>query len=186
MKPSVLIGYITRAGYTREVARAVGQRMRDRGFDTDVADLELCIRHPERYDAVVLGCAVRFGHPSMTMARFIAEHRATLEALPTGFFSVDGSRSPQKHLDEFFQLTDWHPSRVLAVPGVQGARVRRAIAWIQDRLESKSVTRVEAPTDWSRIAAFADQVADVVRASSDRGAGPSENPNGGYSSTSEA
>lgn len=157
--PEVLVGYITRAGYTREVATAIAQRLRARGCEVDLADLELCIRHPERYDAVVLGCAVRFGHPAAAMAKFILENHRALATRPAAFFSIDGTRRAAEHLETFLRDVAWRPTRSATFVGVRGARVRRAIEWLKDRVESTSIRHVDAPTDWRRIAAFADELA---------------------------
>lgn len=172
MKPArILVGYITRTGYVRSVAEAIALRLQTHGFETDVADLELCIRQPRKYDAVVLGCATRFGHHPPAMAQFIAQHRARLGDRPTAFFSV-AKAGPETHATEnLFDRTGWRPSWLLALQGIQGARLRRLRAWLQDRLD-KRVSHVEAPTDWARIESFADQIAvsvDAWRASRSSG-----------------
>jgi menaquinone-dependent protoporphyrinogen oxidase len=160
VKKTILVGYITRAGYTRTVARAIDRRLRELGFQTDVADLELCIRHPPAYDAVVLGSAVRFGHHPTAMQQFIAENHAALCDRPTAFFSVE--RHPAGDATEkLFRLTNWRASCVLTLPGVRGALLRRTIAWVEDRLE-KSATPPTAPTDWARIDRFANDIAALV------------------------
>lgn len=170
MAPQILVGYITRAGYTREVATAIAQRLRDHDLETDVADLELCIRHASHYDATILLCATHFGHPAATMAAFITENRDALARQPTAYVSVDSSGDAMPHVDRFFRTTGWHPDRVLVIPGVRGAHLRRAIAWVQDRIESTSVMHVVAPTDWDRVRAFADELAASTRVACDPGA----------------
>lgn len=162
MTRTILVGYITRAGYTRRVATAIAQRLRDRGFEVDLADLELCIRRPAKYDAVILGCAVRFRRPATAMTKFVVRHREALATRPTAFFAVDGTKDAAAHVDTFLEETGWHPSLTCIVPGVRGARLRRAYAWLQDRVEAKSIKRVEAPTDWARIDAFAEDLAARV------------------------
>lgn len=163
MHPSqILVAYITRAGYTRRVATAIAQRLREQGHEVDLADLELAIRHPEQYDAVVLGCATRFGHPADAMARFVHKHRRALATRPTGYFSVDGTDDARAHLDAWLQQTAWRPTCVLTVPGIRGARLRKALEWLQDRLDATSIKHVQAPTDWERVRAFADDIARLV------------------------
>jgi menaquinone-dependent protoporphyrinogen IX oxidase len=161
--PHVLVGYITRAGYVRDVAEAIARRLQARGIETDVADLELAIRHPRKYDAVVLGCGARLGHHPTAMASFIAQHRARLGQRPTAFFSVERDAATPDAMTKLFERTEWRPTWTLALPGVRGARLRRLRAWVQDRLD-KRVSRVEAPTDWARIESFADQIASEVTA----------------------
>jgi menaquinone-dependent protoporphyrinogen IX oxidase len=163
----VLVGYITRAGYVREVAEAIAQRLQAHGYETDVADLELSIRHPRKYEAVVLGCGARFGHHPSAMASFIAQHRARLVQRPTGFFSVERDAAKPDAMTALFERTEWRPVWTLALQGLQGARLRRLRAWLQDRLD-KRVSRVAAPTDWARIESFADSVAADLTARASR------------------
>lgn len=85
----VLVAFITRSGYTRVVGKAIAQRLRDAGLEVEIADLELCTRHPERYDAVILGCAVHHGRHADALATWIEENRDALEARVTALFSVD-------------------------------------------------------------------------------------------------
>ena len=162
--PQVLVVYTTRAGYSRRVASAIARRLREVGCQVDLADLELSIRHPERYDGVVLGCAVRFGHPAVVMTEFIEQNRKALDTCPTAFFSIDSTSRASRHLDAFFAKTAWHPACSAVFPGVRGARIRKALEWIQDFIESPSVRHAEAPTDWRRVAAFADGIAALVAA----------------------
>lgn len=163
MSQKILVGYITRAGYTRTVAEAIARRLHERGFETDVVDLEISIRHPRKYHAVILGSAVRFGHHPTAMQEFIARNRRALTDRPTAFFSVERKPATDEAMQALFRETEWQPQRTLAVLGVQGELFRRTVAWVQDRLDATSVTHVAAPTDWARIDAFADEVAELVR-----------------------
>ena len=168
MSPKILVGYITRAGYTRTVAEAIARRLHEHDLETDVVDLELSLRQPRKYHAVILGSAVRFGHHPTAMHEFITMNRAALMDRPTAFFSVERKPATDEAMQALFRQTEWQPLRTLAVRGVQGALLRRTVAWVQDRLDATSVTHVAAPTEWARIDAFADEVAELVRARTER------------------
>ena len=159
---SVLVAYITRDGYSHMVADAIAQRLRDHGLEIDVANLELCIRYPERYDGVALACAARFGHFADAMASFIAEHLPALASRPTAFLAIDSSRNAAGHVDRFLRDVRWDPSLRLMLPGLKGARVRRVKAWLEDKLEAQTMTHVRGPTDWVRVRALADELASRV------------------------
>ena len=52
-----LVGYVTKTGTTEEVAAAIGQALRAKGFDADVKPLD-AVAGVEGYDLLVLGSPV--------------------------------------------------------------------------------------------------------------------------------
>lgn len=151
----VLVAFITRSGYTRIVGKAIAQRLREAGFEVDIADLELCTRHPERYDAVVLGCAVHHGHHAHELATWIEENRDALEARVTALFSVENDDETAA----LFARTHWRPGRVLVLTAVDEPLGRRVMR------ELRGESRSSPPTlDWPRIEGFVDALVPVIRA----------------------
>ena len=151
----VLVAYITRSGYTRVVGKAIAQRLRDAGLEVDVADLELCTRHPEHYDAVILGCAVHHGHHAEALATWIQENRESLDERVTALFSVERADNTAA----LFAQTRWRPNRTLAVTAVDEPLVHRIAR------EWRNESRAAPPTlDWPRIAAFVDELVPLIRA----------------------
>lgn len=150
----VLVAYITRSGYTRVVGKAIAQRLREAGCEVDVADLELCTRHPERYDAVVIGCAVHRGRHSEALATWIEENRDALEVRVTALFSIDrADRTPA-----LFAHTRWRPNRHLVLTAVDEPLVRRLVR------ELRAQPVAAPPTlDWKKITAFVDALVPVIR-----------------------
>jgi menaquinone-dependent protoporphyrinogen oxidase len=167
----ILVAYVTRSGFTRTVAQRIATVLRLRGHEVDVADLELCIRHPETYDAVILGSGVRLGHHAQIVADFITEHRAVLAGRPCAFFSVDRNAyktvasDPKHHMNELFEKVNWHPRHALAVAGKldyrEHALPRRLAMRVHSRLDHAptDTSRDHVLTDWRRVKAFADQFA---------------------------
>jgi hypothetical protein len=151
----VLVAYITRSGYTRVVAKAIAQGLREAGLEVDIADLELCTRHPERYDAVVLGCAVHHGNHADLMTTWIEENRDTLEARVTALFSLDRT----DHTAALFARTNWRPHRMLVLKAVHEPIVGRLVRELREQ-------RTTAPPtlDWPKITAFVAELVPLIRA----------------------
>jgi menaquinone-dependent protoporphyrinogen oxidase len=82
----VLVAYATKLGSTREIAEAVGARIRDHGAVVDViAAADVTDLGP--YDAVVLGSAVYAAHWRRDANRFVKRYLDALQARPVWLFS---------------------------------------------------------------------------------------------------
>lgn len=84
---TVLVGYATAHGSTREIAERVGDRLRRHGLDVEVRDLAH-VGDPGRYDAFVLGSAIHGQRWLPEALAFVAEHAPELAAKPVWIFSV--------------------------------------------------------------------------------------------------
>jgi menaquinone-dependent protoporphyrinogen oxidase len=87
MSKRVLVAYATRAGSTIEVAGAVADSLRERGFEVDVEGVKA---EPSvaGYDAVVIGSAIRFGGWLPEAIYFIRANQKALRKLPVAIFTV--------------------------------------------------------------------------------------------------
>lgn len=171
MPANILVAYCTRSGFTRAVARRIATKLREHGADVELADLELCIRHPERYGMIVLGSGVRRGEHHPAIERFITEHRETLAALPCGFFSVDRAAyhsdepDPDGHLARTFDKLGWRPQHTLSVAGRIDYREHvwpvRIVLQILSRYigAPTDASRDHVLTEWRRVDAFAEALA---------------------------
>ena len=75
MNNRILITYATRTGSTAEVADAIGEVLASRGFVVDIKPMK---EKPslDRYNAVVLGSAIRLGSWLTESLDFIKENQA--------------------------------------------------------------------------------------------------------------
>jgi len=87
MNKRILITYATRAGSTIEVAAAIGEVLRSRGFEVDIKPVKEnpCV---ESYQAVIMGSAIRMSNWLPEAVEFIKNNRWQLRQIPTAFFTV--------------------------------------------------------------------------------------------------
>jgi menaquinone-dependent protoporphyrinogen oxidase len=83
----ILITFSTRAGSTAGVVDAIGAELKLRGWDVDIQQVTA---KPivDRYDAVILGSAVRMGSWLPEMVEFIKTNQAVLQSRPVALFTV--------------------------------------------------------------------------------------------------
>ena len=109
----VLVAYATNYGSTREVAEAVAEALKERGFDTTV----LAAREVDslgEYSAVVLGGALYFFRLHKDARRFLSRHRKALMDMPVAVFGMgpfndttEEFASARKHLDRSLGKHTW-------------------------------------------------------------------------------
>jgi len=103
MRKRILVAYASRKGSTAEVAAAVGETLRVRGFEVDVASVN---DHPSAAGcaAVLIGSAVNGGQWLPEAVDFVRQHQQTLSKVPVALFTVhimnatDDERSRRKRL----------------------------------------------------------------------------------------
>lgn len=82
----VLVAYSSKNRSTAEIASWIGEGLRDRGLDPDVAPAEE-VADITPYDAVVLGSAVYIGRWRRAASKFARHHRHRLSRVPVWLFS---------------------------------------------------------------------------------------------------
>lgn len=82
----VLVAYGSKHGATAEIAAAIGQVLRERGFVVDLAPASKAPQ-PGSFDAVVIGSAVYAGMWRGDVVDYLRRHRAALGARPLWLFS---------------------------------------------------------------------------------------------------
>jgi menaquinone-dependent protoporphyrinogen oxidase len=182
--------FATREGHTRVVAERIAADLRKHGFDVDLHD----VRHRfafalSHYSAAVLAASVHQGNHEREMIRFVKDHRAELERIPTAFVSVTLSETgvekrdatPSEHdqfvsdvrkmLDKFFADTEWYPTYVKPVAGaLLYSKYNFFLRWIMKRVARKAGSDTDTSrdydyTDWIGLDRFFDDFAAEIRSS---------------------
>jgi hypothetical protein len=150
----VLVGYTDDGsddGGTRLIAEVIANYLRCDGLTAELANLATAPPAAD-YDAVVIGADVHHGKPARAALEFIAEHRPTLETMPTFWFSVGGAANPP----ESQAGGAWHPTdRAWFAPPDHAAHSLPDIVASLIRLRGHA-------TDWSAVRAFALRIAEQV------------------------
>ena len=163
----VLVAVASRHGATRDIARAIGNRLETCtcGFRTDVLPVE---QHPDpsAYDAVILGSAVYAGRWLQPAREYAAAHAAALRTKAVWLFSSGPIGEAPFPPDE---PHDAGPLR--QVTGALGHRVfpGRLDMQLLAVGERAMVTAMRAPLgdfrDWTAIRDWADEIARSLAAS---------------------
>lgn len=177
--PPFLVAYGTGEGQTATVADRVAAALRERGHEValvDVADRPHDLG-PADVDAVVVGSSIHMGAHGEAVQEYVRDHHDALADRPTAFFQVSlssVSADPERraeaarYVDEFLEVTDWHPDRVAQF----GGALRYSKYGFLKRLMMKQIateatgdtdtSRDYEYTDWAAVEAFADDVAAFV------------------------
>jgi len=118
MNSKVLVAYATRCGSTLEVAQAVAQDLKGRGYSADLRAVDK-VNGLAGYEAVVLGSAVRFGRWLPEAVEFVRRRQAELQRLPTAFFTVHGQNLGADEVSRKNRLAYIDPVRAMLRPGVE-------------------------------------------------------------------
>jgi menaquinone-dependent protoporphyrinogen oxidase len=82
-----LVVYGTRAGSTAEVADFVGKRLSESGWSVDVEAVQ-AVKNLDRYQAVVIGSAIRRGSVLPEVREFVKSQKAALQKTAVAYFVV--------------------------------------------------------------------------------------------------
>ena len=160
-RPRVLVAVASRHGATRDIARAIGERLQTgpSGLRTDVLPVE---QHPDpkAYDAVILGSAVYAGRWLEPAREYAARNAAALRTKTVWLFSSGPIGEAPFPADE--------PHDAGPLTQVTGAVEHRIFPGRLDKLllgvgERAMVTAMRAPVgdfrDWTAIREWADAIA---------------------------
>ena len=85
----ILIAYASHYGQTEKIATQLAEHLRQHGHEVTLVNARTSeVPAPKGYDLVVLGSRVEGGHHASQIRKYIREHIASLEVMPTAFFSV--------------------------------------------------------------------------------------------------
>lgn len=160
-RPRVLVAYASRCGSTSEIAQAVANDLKGRGY---AVDLRLAGKTTPLagYQAVVLGSAVRFGRWLPEAVDFARFHQAELKRVPTAFFSVHIMNTGAGEASKKARLAYTEPVRALVQPGVEtffaGKMDLRRLSFFERTLGKLMKARDADLRDWSAIHAWANAI----------------------------
>ena len=153
----VLILYSTVDGQTRRICDALTEILAGAGHDVTLAALtgddSLDV---ERFDLVVVGASVRYGHHRKAVRRFIDSNAATLGRKRGALFSVNlVARNPEKrqpdtnpYLAKLLRQIPWTPSYLCVFAG----RLDYSMYGFWDRLIIRLIMKItHGPTDVTRV-----------------------------------
>jgi menaquinone-dependent protoporphyrinogen oxidase len=167
----VLVTAATKHGATGEIARAIGDALRDHGLDPTVAGPEQVDRVDD-YDAVVLGSAVYAGHWLRPARELVDRCGSALVARPVWLFSSGPVGDPPK--------PDEAPVDVAEILAATRAREHRVFAGklVREQLnfpERAIVSALRVPEgdfrDWPEITGWAAGIATALQSRSPAEAG---------------
>ena len=158
----ILFLYATTDGHTRKICdrmRTLVQRQGNHGTLIAVADAEGI--DLGRFDRIVVGGSIRYGHHDRLLMRWLARHKAVLDQMPNSFFSVnlvarkEEKRSPHTnpYLRKFLRKSAWHPQ----IAEVFAGRLDYPSYQPFDRFMIRLIMRMTGgPTDPTTVAEFTD------------------------------
>jgi menaquinone-dependent protoporphyrinogen oxidase len=104
MSTSVLVGYVSRYGSTREVAEALAETLRELGLEVKIQPLRE-VSTLEGYSAVVLGAPLFMFRWHRDAHRFLSRYRKALKERPVAVFALGPTHDP-------YDEKEWKDSRV--------------------------------------------------------------------------
>jgi menaquinone-dependent protoporphyrinogen oxidase len=99
MPDSILVGYATRTGSTREIAETIAARLRDLRREADVRPAKE-VRSLEGYGSVVLGAPLFMFHWHKEAMGFLTRHRDALAQRPMAIFALGPFHNVEKEWQE--------------------------------------------------------------------------------------
>lgn len=165
MNNRILVTYATRAGSTGEVATALGETLRARGFAVDVKPMQ---ENPalDGYQAVLVGSAVRMGQWLPEAVGYIKTHQQVLNALPVALFTVHLNNLGEDEESEKNRNSYLDAVRPLVNPVAEvffAGKMDFARLSFLDRLIARLVKAPEQDLrDWNMVRAWAEEVEPML------------------------
>jgi len=173
MAHHILLTYSTTDGHTLHICErlqfvmtALGQRV------TLLPLAQANGLNLNKFERIVIGASIRYGHHQPQVAQFIARHQTFLETRPSAFFSVNiVARKPNKnqpdsnpYLKKFLKQIRWKPQLLAVFAGklnypMYGWFDRQMIRLIMLITHGPTDPKVVVEfTDWTQVQAFAHAV----------------------------
>jgi menaquinone-dependent protoporphyrinogen oxidase len=167
----ILIAYATSYGQTAKIAGRMADLLMASGDSVTLVNAGNHPRdfHAGEFDGVIIGGSIIGGRHQRALVRFVRNHRAVLNALPSAFFSVSGSAASrleterakaQQFVDQFLALTGWHPDHTETIGGAMAyTKYNPFLRWLVKRTSKAAggptdTSRDHELTDWSQVERF--------------------------------
>ncbi len=158
MPEKILIAYASKCGSTGEVAAEIGKTLAQNGARVEVMPLKK-VTSLAGYRAVFVGSAIRVGKWLPEAADFVRDNRASLQGIPTAFFTVCMTLSEDTPANRAKAAGFVEPVRAVLAPAVEGYFAGMVDPKRLSFLESTMLTLKKVPTgdfrDWDKIRAWA-------------------------------
>jgi menaquinone-dependent protoporphyrinogen oxidase len=175
----ILIVYATSYGQTAKIAGRMADLLIASG---EAVTLVNAGNHPRdfragEFDGVVIGGSIIGGRHQHALVRFVRDHRAVLNAVPSAFFSVSGSAaSPleserakaRQFVDEFLDTAVWQPVLIETLGGAMAyTKYNPLMRWFIKRTARAAggptdTSRDHEMTDWSQVERFVQAFIQTV------------------------
>jgi menaquinone-dependent protoporphyrinogen oxidase len=172
----LLVGYATKEGQSRKIARHVADQAADQGHGAEL----LSLRDADdvdvaRFDEVFLIAPIHAGHYPKALGEFVSDRSDLLNSRSTRFISVSLAAAGHdteewRHLDhiidDFRTATGWRPSEVKHVAGAYlPSRYDILTRFIMRRIVAAKdpdadLSADKEYTDWAALEAWVDTVLD--------------------------
>lgn len=161
MNNRILITYATRAGSTVGVAEAIGVTLRLRGLNVDIQPVT-ARPSVDKYDAVILGSAIRMGGWLPEMVEFIKTNQSVLQSHPVALFTIHMLNTGADETSRAARLAYLSSVRQFVNPideAFFAGRIDLDTLSFMDRLMVKMVkSPIGDFRDWERIRAWSSSV----------------------------
>lgn len=169
----VLLLHRSHEGHTKTITQHLATVLEQDGHNPEVAALKDAPAFAG-YDAVVIGASIHVEKFDQKLIDYVNEHKATLEHLPTAFFSVclraaqqdaASQQIVQGYLDSLVAKTGWQPTLATSFAGAVKYReynflVRQLMKRIAKEAGlSTDTSQNHIYTDWNAVTAFAKELA---------------------------
>lgn len=123
----VLIIYATTEGQTARIAESIAQTLRNRGHAAETRQANELREDLEatKYDGVIVGASIHYGHHPAYLRSLVQKHSEALETKPSAFFSVSLSgggpgakpKAARRYLEVFLRQVGWNPQQTATFGG---------------------------------------------------------------------
>jgi menaquinone-dependent protoporphyrinogen oxidase len=175
---TIMVLFHTSEGQTAKIADHLAAVLRDLGDEVEVHDVAGAPA-PEHYDGVAVGDSIHAAHHSKALTRYVHDHVAVLNKLPTALFQVsltslssddEHTATAQGLVRELLDSTGYDPDLVGLFAG---ALVYTRYGWFKRRVMraisrreggDTDMTRDHEYTDWQAVEQFAGDLHQLVDA----------------------